>query len=128
MFYRSGGVAADLGRGHHRAPGRWSNSMKLPFQTIAALALLVAGTSNVEAQSSPPVRVRGTVLSIEATELAVKSRAGEDVRIRLAENWSAGAVVPAKLTDITPGTFVGIASLPQPGGASRAIEVLIFPK
>jgi hypothetical protein len=98
------------------------------FQIVAVLTLFLATTANLRAESSSPVRVRGTVLSIQGSDLAVKSRTGEDVRIRLADSWSAGGVVPAKLSDIKSGTFVGIASTPQPGGPSRAIEVLIFPE
>jgi hypothetical protein len=97
------------------------------FQIVVVLTLFLATTANLGAQSSSPVRVRGTVLSIQG-DLAVKSRTGEDVRIRLADGWSDGGVVPAKLSDIKSGTFVGIASTPQPGGPSRAIEVLIFPE
>src|SRR4051794_14084094 len=103
-------------------------SMRHLLQIIApVMAVLLGAISDVGAQSASPVRVRGTVVS-EGTELAVKPGAGDDIRIRLAENWSAGGVVAADLTDIKPGTFVGIASMPQPGGPSRAIEALIFPE
>src|SRR3954469_8318883 len=99
------------------------------FQIVASVAaLFLAATSSAGAQSASPVRVRGEVLTISGTELVVASRTGQDVRINLGENWSAGGVVAAQLTDIKPGTFVGIASMPQPGGPSRAIEVLIFPE
>src|SRR4051812_10938443 len=104
-------------------------SIRHLLQIIApVMAVLLGAISDVGAQSASPVRVRGTVVSIEGTELAVKPGTGEDIRIRLAENWSAGGVVAADLTDTKPGTLVGIASMPQPGEPSRAIEVLIFPE
>ena len=34
----------------------------------------------------------------------------------------------AALADIKPGTYVGIAALPQAGGVLRAVEVLVFPE
>jgi len=78
------------------------------------------------AQAAQPVRVRGTVASLDGTTLKVKARTGEDVTIKLADNWSAAGVIKASLADIKQGTFVGIAAMP--GGTSlRALEVLVFP-
>ena len=45
----------------------------------------------------------------------------------LADNAVAVGVVKAALADIKPGSFVGIAAMPQSDGAQRALEVLIFP-
>jgi hypothetical protein len=40
-----------------------------------------------------------------------------------------GSKCPAfALADIKPGSFVGIAAMPQPDGTQRALEVLIFPE
>jgi hypothetical protein len=93
-----------------------------------AAVLLTCGPTSALAQAAQPVRVRGTVVSLDGATLRVTSRAGEDVPIRLAENWAVAGVVKAHLDDITPGTFVGVAALPQAGDSLRAIEVLIFPE
>jgi len=58
----------------------------------------------------------------------VKSRDGAECKIVLAENAVAAGVVKATLADIKPGSFVGIAAMPQPDGTQRALEVLIFPE
>jgi hypothetical protein len=98
---------------------------KLLVPLAAAAALWTLG--GALAQGAPPVRVRGTVASLEGSTLTVKSRTGEDVAIRLAETWNAGGVVKATLADIKPGTFVGIAAMPA-GSGLRALEVLVFPE
>ena len=86
---------------------------------VAALATTAACADGV--------RVRGTVASVDADTLHVKSREGEDVAIKLNLGWKAGGIAKAKLADIKPGDFVGIASLPTAAGGDGALEVLIFP-
>ena len=103
----------------------------MPYAAVsraAALGLsLLLGASAAWAQS-PPTRVRGKIERLDGPMLTVKSRDGADVTIRLADNLSVSGVAKAALTDIKPGTYVGIAALPQAGGALRAVEVLVFPE
>jgi hypothetical protein len=80
------------------------------------------------AQSGNPVRVRGTVVSVDGSTLVVHSREGADVSIHLADNWSVTGVVKASMSDIKQGAFIGTASLPRPDGSLRALEVLVFPE
>jgi hypothetical protein len=91
----------------------------------AAAALFAFGAA---AQTAPPTRVRGTVEKIEGQNLAVKSRDGMLVEIKLADNFGVLGVTKATLADITPGKFVGAAALPQKDGTLKALEVLIFPE
>ena len=44
----------------------------------------------------------------------------------LADNGGVTAIVKASLSDIKPGSFVGVGGMPQPDGSQKAIEVLIF--
>ncbi len=88
------------------------------------LALLL-GASAAWAQS--PTRVRGTIERLDGPILTVKSREGADVTVRLADNLSVSGVVKAALTDIKPGSYVGIAALPR-AGELNAVEVLVFPE
>jgi hypothetical protein len=90
-------------------------------------AILACGSEAALAQTPQPVRVRGTVVSLEGSQLIVKPRTGENVTIRLADNWAVSGVVKASMADIKPGTFVGTAAVPQAGTSLRAIELLIFP-
>ena len=100
--------------------------MSLKTLKLATLALAATLASTL-ATAADGVRVRGTVASISGDTLVVKSRDGDNVSIKLKPDWKAGGVVKAKLSDIHPGDFVGIASLPTAAGGDGALEVLIFP-
>jgi hypothetical protein len=93
----------------------------IAFASAAALALPSF------AQAPQPVRVRGTVASLDGTTLVVKSREGTDVTIQLNDNWGAGSVVKASMADIKPGAYVGIAALPE-GEGLKSLEVLVLPE
>jgi hypothetical protein len=94
---------------------------------VTCLALcLVAGTAG--AQQAPPQRLRGSIEAIEAQGLKLKSREGPTINIKLTDNTAVVGVVKASLADVKVDKFVGIATLPQPDGTQRALEVLIFPE
>ena len=48
--------------------------------------------------------------------------------MKLAPKATVAAVVEAKLADIKPGSYVGVAALPLPDGSQKALEVHIFPE
>ena len=95
------------------------------WMLAAAAALFAFGAA---AQTAQPSRVRGTIEKIEGQNLAVKSRDGGLVDIKLADKLAVTGVVKAKLADVAVGNFVGIAALPQKDGSLKAVEVLIFPE
>jgi hypothetical protein len=76
----------------------------------------------------PTQRIRGDVAALDGLNLQVKARTGETLAIKLAENYGVTAVVKIDLGAIKPGSFVGIASMPQPDGTQSALEVLLFPE
>jgi len=96
-------------------------------QTAAAITLLLVSSMAV-AQQPNTVRVRGTIENKDRQVLDVKARDGETMKIRLADNAPVRAVVKASLSDIKPGSFVGITAMPQPDGTQRAVEIHIFPE
>ncbi len=89
-------------------------------------SLLAAATAT--AQNATPVRVRGTIASLNGQDLVVASREGNAIAIKLAADYAVTAVVKADMSDIAVGKFVGIAALPQGGEPEKAIEVLVFPE
>jgi hypothetical protein len=97
-----------------------------PLAAIGLAAALV--TLTAKAQESPPVRVRGTIERVDGQDLMVKSRNGPELKVVLDDNALIVAVVKASLSDIKPGSFVGISATPQPDGSQRAAEVHIFPE
>jgi hypothetical protein len=92
--------------------------------------LILAATANIAlAQPAEPiVRLRGTVQQATPTTLTVKARSGETVVLSLPDKLVIQEVFPIALTDVKPGSFIGTAALPQPGGTQRAIAVMVFPE
>ena len=94
----------------------------------AALIFLTLLNFGPSVAQDAPRRVRGTIERIDGTSLAIKMRDGTALTVKLKENAGVVAVVSATLSDIKPGTYVGIAAMPQPDGSQRALEVHIFPE
>jgi Domain of unknown function (DUF5666) len=80
------------------------------------------------AQDAPPVRVRGTIERVDGDSYIVKSRDGAELKVKLAANAMVVALVKASLADIKPGSYVGVAGMPQADGSQRALEVHVFPE
>lgn len=83
--------------------------------------------AQAKAPKGKTVTVRGKISAIEGQTLRVTTPGGE-VLVHLPENLRIGGVAAAKLTDITPGTYVGTAAQKQADGTLRALEVHIFPE
>jgi len=71
----------------------------------AALALVLAGTAAL-AQPAP-VRVRGTIETIDGNKLTVKARDGASLTIVMADPVRVMAFVKASLADIKPNAYIG---------------------
>jgi hypothetical protein len=101
----------------------------LLIATTIGLPTAAVLTTPAVAQSpkAEQIRVRGSIISFAGTVLKVKTREGTIVDVTLAEGWMVSSVSRAAVTDIKPGDFVGIASLPKADGGDGALEVLIFP-
>jgi Domain of unknown function (DUF5666) len=93
----------------------------------AFIFLTLFNLSPSQAQDAPR-RLRGTIERIDGATLAIKARDGSALTVKLKENAPVTAIVSATLADIKPGTYVGIAAMPQPDGSQRALEVHIFPE
>ncbi|RWX39007.1 hypothetical protein [Rhizobium leguminosarum] len=90
-------------------------------------AALPGAPARAEDQKPEQIHVRGSIVAYSGSALTVKTREGETVDVTLADGWKLASVANAAVTDIKPGDFVGIASLPSEGGGDGALEVLIFP-
>jgi hypothetical protein len=81
------------------------------------------------ASAQDTVRVRGTVERIDGPVYVIKTRDGSEVKLTtVADNPLFVAIVPAKMSDIKPGMYVGSAGMMQEDGTQKAIEVHIFPE
>lgn len=79
------------------------------------------------APATPTVRIRGTVVYADAAKLIVKDRGGEVVSMARVPDLPVSEVYPIRIADITKGSYIGTAAMPQPDGTQRALEVLVFP-
>jgi hypothetical protein len=68
-----------------------------------------------------PVRVRGSVVSLDGSKLVVRAKDGKDVSVSLADNFAALAVVKSSMADIKQGTFIGTAIVTQPDSTLRSV-------
>ena len=100
-----------------------------PYKLLLSLASAVLMLFNVAAEAQiKVVRVRGTVTSMDGQILAIKTREGKDVQIKLADNVGVVGVVAASMAQIQPNSFVGVASRKGKDGRQVALEVLVFPE
>ena len=94
---------------------------------LGLAATLLAGAALPVLAQGAPTRVRGTIEALDGSTLVVRSREDETLRIALAPNYTVAAVIPAELSAIKPGAYVGTAAV-GPRDRLRALEVLIFPE
>ena len=96
---------------------------------LIAVAMVIVSSLFAIAQQPPsPSRVRGTIEGVDGDMLAVKSRAGEDVKLRMTADVRVVGVVKIALSDIKVGSFIGTTTVPGPDGSQNAVEVHVFPE
>src|SRR5450631_1395096 len=96
---------------------------------LVAVAMVVASSLYAIAQQPPtPSRVRGAIEAVDGDMLAVKSRSGEDFKLRMAADMRVVGIVKIALSDIKVGSFIGTTTVPGPDGGNNAVEVHVFPE
>lgn len=99
------------------------------FLRALAVSGFAIASLTLAASAQDTVRVRGTVERIDGPVYVVKTRDGSEVKLTtVADNPLFVAIVPAKMSDIKPGMYVGSAGTMQEDGTQKAIEVHIFPE
>ena len=93
--------------------------------TVSGCVLVLVASATLAQET---VRVRGTIERVEGQTLVVKSRDGAELKVVLADNALVVGIVKTSLSDIKPGSFVGVTGLPQADGSQKAVEVHIFPE
>jgi hypothetical protein len=97
------------------------------LRTIAGLLIAaISAAAIAQAPANPPVRIRGVVEKIDGQMLTVKSRTGETMNIKLADNYAVMGLAKASLADIGSGKFIGTTTVGERDGALVALEVHIF--
>jgi len=92
--------------------------------------LLLAGVlvlASAAASAQTPMRIRGTVTSLDGDVLSVKARDGKDLKINLAPNFAVAAAKAVTLADFKPGSYVGSTAKKNAAGVLVASEVHRLP-
>jgi hypothetical protein len=101
-----------------------SRRFGLSLASVTALAALVLTTGIAAAQQ--PSRIRGQIEKADGPMLALKTRDGAMMNVKLADDVRVAALVKASLADIKPDSFIGVAGVPQPDGSITAYSIHIF--
>ena len=91
--------------------------------TAAAIAVVFVATAAVAQQ---PSRIRGQIEKADGAMLALKSRDGSMLNVKVADDARVAALVKATLADIKTDSFIGIAGVPQADGSIDAFSIHIF--
>jgi hypothetical protein len=95
---------------------------------VASLTVISVFASVAWAQQSPPVRIRGTIESVDGATLMIKSREGDSLKVRMTDNVAVFGVAKTELSEIKPGSYIGVSAMPEPDGTQKALAVHIFPE
>jgi hypothetical protein len=83
--------------------------------------------SPVTANPDAPIMLRGTVVSVSANQLVLKSDTGT-VTVALAQPFHLYVRAPGDLTKVKENSFIGVTTVKQPDGSERATEIHVFPE
>jgi hypothetical protein len=90
------------------------------------MALMLFSTAAWAEPAPQRVNVRGTIEKVDGDTLTVKSREGEALIVKLADNPRVLGLVKISLADVKAGSYVGVSSVQQPDGSRRALHVHVF--
>jgi hypothetical protein len=97
-------------------------------RVLASLTVISVLGSAAWAQQPPPVRIRGTIEAVDGSLLTVKSREGSDMKVRTTDNVAVFGVAKASMSEIKPGSYIGVSAMAEPDGTQKAFAVHIFPE
>jgi hypothetical protein len=100
----------------------------LPRSLLASLAVVSVLASAALAQQPPTVRIRGAIESIDGKTLNIKTREGTDVKVNMTDDISVIAIAKTTLSEIKPGSYIGVSAMPQADGSQKAFAIHIFPE
>lgn len=74
-----------------------------------------------------PILLRGTVTSVSATQLVLKSDTGA-ITVTIAQPFHLYTRAPSDLSHVKESSFIGVTTVKQPDGSERATEIHVFPE
>ena len=103
-------------------------SLLMPRVVVASLTVISVLASVAWAQQPPTVRIRGAIEAVDGPLLTVKSREGTEMKVRVTDNVAVFGVAKTAMSEIKPGSYIGVSAMPEPDGTQKALAVHIFPE
>jgi hypothetical protein len=106
-------------------------SRSVSFTTRVRAACFVAASllaSGAWAQQPQPVRIRGTIESVDGAMLTIRDRDGQERKVKVTDNVAVTGVVKTTMAEVKPGSYIGVTGQPQADGTQKAIAIHIFPE
>src|SRR6185437_6710720 len=103
-------------------------SSLLPCALAALLAAASLFATAASAQAPATIRIRGAIEAVDGPVLTVKSREGAEMKVRMTDNFVVIGIAKAALSDVKPGSYIGVSAMPQADGSQKALAVHIFPE
>jgi hypothetical protein len=103
-------------------------SSLMPRALAASLAAASMFATAAWAQAPATVRIRGAIEAVDGPVLTVKSREGADMKVRMTDNVVVIGIAKSALSDVKPGSYIGVSAMPQADGSQKALAVHIFPE
>ena len=100
----------------------------MPRALAASLAVVSVLAASAWAQQPPTVRIRGTIEGIDGKTLSIKTREGTDVKVKMTDDIGVIGIAKASLSEIKPGSYIGVSAMPQSDGSQKAFAIHIFPE
>jgi hypothetical protein len=100
----------------------------MPRALVASLAVMSVLATGAWAQQPPTVRIRGTIESVDGPMLMIKTREGNDEKVKMTDDITVIGIAKTSLSEIKPGSYIGVSAMPQPDGSQKALAVHIFPE
>jgi hypothetical protein len=97
-------------------------------RVLASLTVISVLGSAAWAQQPPPVRIRGTIEAVDGSLLTVKSREGSEMKVRTTDNVAVFGIAKTSMSEIKPGSYIGVSAMAEPDGTQKAFAVHIFPE
>jgi Domain of unknown function (DUF5666) len=99
-----------------------------PRALAASLTAITVLGSVAWAQQPTTVRIRGTIEAVDGPLLTVKSREGTDMKVRMTADATVVGITKMEMSEIKPGSYIGVSAMPEPDGTQKALAVHIFPE
>jgi len=91
---------------------------------VAALAMpAFAQAPAGGAPQGTPTNIRGKIVKLDGKNLAVKTREGQTVNVALTPDAGVRYMKKSKLSDIKPGDYLSILSVPGKDGKHHALDI-----